>query len=173
MEEYDSAKFYYNKSLEYAGEDSSGFTDGIIWNLARIKIAEKNFSESIIDLNSCLDFFQNVQQDTFEVIFVLQELLIPLKRLNKINELIIHVNSIDSYMINYQLGNRDKMILYFSMFKALKNIKDDEAEQYKKLAIANMNMYLETFNKARDKENIKLNSKVVKEIIEYQNTIIN
>ena len=173
MEEYDSAKFYYNKSLEYAREDSSRFTDGIIWNLARIKIAEKKFSESIIDLNSCLDFFQNVQQDTLEVIFVLQELLIPLKQLNKIDELIIHVNSIDSYMMNYQLGNRDKMILYFSMFKALKNIKDDKSEQYKKLAIANMNMYLETFKKARDKENIKLNSKVVKEIIEYQNTIIN
>jgi len=65
------------------------------------------------------------------------------------------------------------MILYFSMFKALKNIKDDKSEQYKKLAIVNMNMYLETFKKARDKENIKLNSKVVKEIIEYQNTIIN
>mgnify|MGYP001331520839 FL=1 len=71
MDEYDSAKFYYNKSLEYAGEDSSRLTDGIIWNLARIKIAEKKFSESIIDLNSCLDFFQNVQQDTLEVIFVL------------------------------------------------------------------------------------------------------
>ena len=174
MEEYDSAKFYFHKALEYWGDDDiRRFTSGINIRLAQIKIAEKNYNESIIDLNSCLDFFENTQKDTLEIIFVLKEFLVPLKQLNKIDELITYVDSIDSYMINYQLGNKSQMRIYWSMFKALRNIKNDEANQYKSLAIENMNTYLETFKKVKDKENIKLNSKIVKEIIGYQNAILN
>ena len=172
MEEYDSAKFYFHKAIGYMGKDDR-FTSGINIRLAQIKIAEKNYNESIIDLNSCLDFFENTQQDTLEIIFVLEELLVPLKQLNKIDELITHVDSIDSYMTTIHLGNKNKMKLYWSMFKALKEIKDDKADQYKNLAIENMNTYLETVKKVKDKENIKLNSKLVKEIIEYQNAILN
>ena len=65
------------------------------------------------------------------------------------------------------------MVFYWDMFKASQHINDDESDQYKNIAIKNMDKYLENFKHTKDKNNIKSNHKTVQEILQYQNTVIN
>ena len=171
MGEYDSAKSNYLNSLDF-GYDGDYFSNKIKLKLAIIKVHEKNFEEAILDLNMVFNTF-DINQDTLWVLHSLKELLIPLKELDKKDDLIININKMNLLINNYTLNPEKLMIFYWEMFKALQHINNDESDRYKNIAIKNMDKYLEIFKQIKDKYNVKSNHKTIQEILHYQNTVIN
>lgn len=168
--EYDSAKANYLKVLDFDDDDS--YSNKIKLKLAKIKVYEKKYDEAILDLNMIFNTFDS-NQDTMWVLHSLKELLIPLKELDKKDDIEININKMNLYINNYTLDTEKLMIFYWDMFKALQHINNDESDQYKNIAIKNMDKYLENFKHTKDKNNIKSNHKTVQEILQYQNTVIN
>jgi tetratricopeptide (TPR) repeat protein len=168
--EYDSAKANYLKVLDFDDDDS--YSNKIKLKLAKIKVYEKKYDEAILDLNMIFNTFDS-NQDTMWVLHSLKELLIPLKELDKKDDIEININKMNLYINNYTLDTEKSMIIYWDMFKALQHINNDESDQYKNIAIKNMDKYLENFKHTKDKNNIKSNHKTVQEILQYQNTVIN
>ena len=169
--EYDSAKANYLKVLDFA-HDSDYNSNKIKLKLAKIKVYEKKYDEAILDLNMIFNTF-DINQDTMWVLRSLKELLIPLKELDKKDDIEININKMNLYINNYTLDTEKLMIFYWDMFKALQHINNDESDQYRNIAIKNMDKYLENFKHTKDKNNIKSNHKTVQEILQYQNTVIN
>jgi tetratricopeptide (TPR) repeat protein len=179
--EYDSARISYQNALNYfdksiksskydelTNENSKFLSWEAKIELAQIKVLEKKYDESISDLNVCLQHFES-EGDTLNSLSIKTKLLVPLRQLNKIDELIPLVSKIDSYIAQSKLSNKLYMKYYWALFIALRNTKYEESNKYKHLAIENMNKFLDTFQKNKDKDLIKLNHSTVKEILEYQN----
>ena len=132
--EYDSAKANYLKVLDFDDDDS--YSNKIKLKLAKIKVYEKKYDEAILDLNMIFNTFDS-NQDTMWVLHSLKELLIPLKELDKEDDIEININKMNLYINNYTLDTEKLMIFYWDMFKALQHINNDESDQYKNIAIKN------------------------------------